>query len=461
MPDLEHRVVARHRQAAAIVDTDETYRLLRQNLDKFDEHESLATRAQGLLAVLKKGAARQAWDDPEYQRARTAMDDLDSDLHQVELAVSYNFKLEFHRLWPLALEVLRRYSLSATLRKRVEALAKYWHSKQTVRVPRLPKSGWDRVDAIVTLYLKQVETVRSHIGVIGEALCKGRLISEGDAADPVKIKVGPFTLVNTGGFSEDVMQDVAQAVKAAADAASTSGFGKVCYGDVLVSQQISGKNTQAFYMPKSDEFFVRADAKRVGRTLHHILHELGHRMEERFLTGKLKAASGYLFMEVGEKHYGELEAIGPKPGEPFRDSKDGMDYVVDKVTDKMVHLRPQRTEAFLKDVRRRASRRLVQQGLRAMPGTPEYEAAMLPVVDSIIRNYKARISIDGWYQKKGIDPRRDKVDFKGYVTGYAATNSSENFAEMFAFYCLGELPPTQAALFERVMLDQDFGYSRG
>ena len=79
------------------------------------------------------------------------------------------------------------------------------------------------------------------------------------------------------------------------------------------------------------------------------------------------------------------------------------------------------------------------------------------VLDGIVQKFlsipkvsDARISLEGYYQLKGIDVRK-RPDFKGFITTYAKSDPEENFCEMFAFYCRGDLPNAQAVLFEKVI----------
>jgi hypothetical protein len=61
---------------------------------------------------------------------------------------------------------------------------------------------------------------------------------------------------------------------------------------------------------------------------------------------------------------------------------------------------------------------------------------------------EAHISLEGWLKKTGKPREIESPDYKGYVTDYAKESSGENFAEMFAFYCMKRLPATQKELFE-------------
>ena len=413
---IAQRVAARHRARTRIGAVAEPEALLRELQKLFNTYADYVAEAKELqiqYGVWKK----------EIAQGTSTRFVLPKNLQDVSWGIQYNllkrYNRDFGRTWTLALAILQQYNLPTALRKKVEVVAKYWATKQQPRMPKLPHSrpgGFEREDASLVYYLQNVETVREQQAVLTEALAKGRLIATGDATDPVKVKAGPFTLINMGGFDADVMSQAAETFKKAADYASTSGFGSVCYGDVHVTKQVSRKNTLAFYMIAQDEVFVQSDITPTTRNIRTLLHELGHRYENKFLRPKSTAHS--MYYTIGSKHRDEIRKLKPEKGEVLVDKK-GVSYVVDGIIGDKVQLHPQKSET----------------------------------VDPFRRmQEKAVINIEGYYALKGLDPRKD-VDFKGFITPYAAKDPSENFAEMFSFYCLGDLPPTQAALFEVKVFD--------
>lgn len=400
---LAHKVATRYLRSAVTDDPKRLFKSLRRRLDDYDNEEDTAKRYQKQLADFKKQTARGLIVSQPVGY---------TDILDIGVNVRF-FNQYFREMWPLAVTILQGYALPATVRKKVERIARFWATKQKTRKPRLPRKELEQIDAYLTYYLKNLDTLREQFAVIEMAFSKGRLIAEGDDGDPIKVRVGPFTLLNLGGFDDQVMDEVAKAVKQASDEITTSGLGKVCYGDVHVTQKVARGNTAAFYMPRSDEFFVRADKKvrATGKLVHNILHELGHRYETKFLKNEREVlATLYALADTG------YELPVPDPGTVLRDSK-GNEYLVAYTSGDRVHLRS------------------VVDG-KASP-RPD-----------------AKIHIEGYYMMQGVDPRQLDVDFKGFVTPYAKKDPSENFAEMFAFYCVGELPPTQAARFEELVLDQ-------
>ena len=404
-PDLVQRVASRHRnrtyiRVGAVAEPDSLLRVLQKLFDTYADYVAEAKALQIQYGVWKK----------EMARGTTTRFVLPKNLQDVSWGIQYNllkaYNRYFCRTWNLALAILQQYSLPTSLRRKVEAIAKYWATKQQPRMPKLPTShpgGFDREDAALTYYLQNVETVREQQAVLTEAMAKGRLIATGDAADPVKVKAGPFTLINMGGFTDDIMHQAAETVKKAADYASTSGFGSVCYGDVHVSKKLERQNVLAFYMLAQDEVFVQSDIAPTTKNVRTLLHELGHRYASKFL--KNKSIMSAMYYQIQGKHRDEIRKLKPEKGEVLVTEK-GKPYVVDEVVGDKVMMHYQEAPAS-----------------------------------------RASIHIEGYYALKGVDPR-SAIDFKGFITPYAAKSPSENFAEMFSFYCLGDLPPTQAALFE-------------
>jgi hypothetical protein len=61
---------------------------------------------------------------------------------------------------------------------------------------------------------------------------------------------------------------------------------------------------------------------------------------------------------------------------------------------------------------------------------------------------RGRIPLENYAAAKGILPT---IHHSGFVTGYAKTDSGENFAEMVAFYCAGKLPPDQVEMLKAII----------
>ncbi len=456
MHDISAQRVLSRFLCGAVADPEGLARTLRHNLDVFDELVPKARALQDALADIKQLVARKELSDLDAWHRVQALTDRSSGYGAILLAIHREYVEAFHGMWVLALAVLQKYSLPQALRKKVEVIARFWSTKQTPRKPKLPNGNIVHEDAAVSLYLRYVEDTRTQLGTITEAMTKGRPISEGDATDPAKVKAGPFTLLNTGGFPDDLMQSSAEAMKKAADLATARGFGSICYGEVNITQKIGARNTLAFYMIQKDEMFLRADAEISKDHIYNILHELGHRYEHKFL--KRHQAPDEMYLLIGRKHTKEFHREKPQKGEVLTDPKSGVVYEVVSVAGDTVHLRREPDPLTLAQLRSK----VITSLLEYQPDLKQADKAKFDaLVDVALQEFvqragvgSATVHLQGYYAMKGIDPRK-RPDFMGYITPYAAQSASENFSEMFAHYCMGTLPKGQVELFEDRVLSSN------
>lgn len=325
----------------------------------------------------------------------------------------------------LFLAILQQYALPPALRKKVEMAARtYSKTRHTVR-RKPPGQDFEYIGD----FEKLLKVLRLHVDVAKDALAKGKEHAEGgdDAGAATKVNVGSFTLVNTGGFTSKMMETVADVVKKAADAIRTSGLGKVLYGDILVTNTImKDPKVLAFYMTANDEMFIRANVKANINTVQTVLHELGHRYQFKFLNDKPGVNRLYRLV-AGQENDRERDLQkamkAPEVGETIVIKGD------------------------LYRVRRVTWDRGGEKVVLEDPNNP--------------RGGYASISLEGYLSHKGLAPDRTRnfdeaPNYKGFVTNYAKTDPDENFAEMFAFYCLGRLPVMQSVAFEELV----FGTSK-
>src|SRR5690606_28033188 len=90
-----------------------------------------------------------------------------------------------------------------------------------------------------------------------------RILETGqEMGEDSKWDAGSFKVVNMGGFPDKVMQESVRVVKQADQLLRKKGLGKVCYGDVQVTNSIQ-KSTRliAFYLIGKDELFLRGNLK--------------------------------------------------------------------------------------------------------------------------------------------------------------------------------------------------------
>jgi Putative zinc-binding metallo-peptidase len=191
----------------------------------------------------------------------------------------------------LFLGLLQKYEMPKAIRQKVEAAAKYWSKTRAQDAKR---------GAEVETFKKTMQVYRDHL-----ALAKTAMSGSVDrsTATPDQIKTwtaGPFRLLNTGGFKDKTMEDCVQVVEKAVQLMKSKGLSKVLYGDILISNTV-GRNSKvlAFYLPSKDEMFVRANLKGVKQdALHTVIHELGHRLHFKFLSGK-KREIALMYMDIG------------------------------------------------------------------------------------------------------------------------------------------------------------------
>jgi len=312
---------------------------------------------------------------------------------------------------PLFWAILQQLSLPANLTKKVQAASKYW-AKSRLNKPRADNRPWAyafRHKEYPGLFLANLGTWREHLALAYECLEKG--VSHGESTKS-KVQAGPFTLVNTGSFSDDIMENVKQAVLKAAKAMTNIGLGKVCYGDILVSKQIQSRsNVLAFYLLASDEMFVRADAKATHDIVQTICHELAHRFENKFSVPSRDINN--LYKTIARYDGGQAIAMSgwPEVGRKIKYKK--LDLVVvkvDKVGNKITFEQP------------------------PAPG--------------LIKRKRYSAPLEWWIENIDVGAKIERSpDFKGFISPYAKKGGpSENFAEMVAYHALGELPASMVSL---------------
>lgn len=406
--ELHKRVATRYRLAEAIANIPNLASEIGRNLVKFVEFEQTARDYQGYLAEIKKILAR----DPYSEDQKPYWEKIDSHLVEYRLGiwVSHNYYLWFRDTWELSLAVLQQFSLPAPLRRKIEQTAKYWASKQKAKSYRFKGTQLDKFDTIISTYLTQTETILDQFSAITEALSKGKPMSEDDGS---KLKVGPFTLVNTGGFKPEVMNDVAETVKKATSLIMAKGYGKILYGDIMVTKKVGRSNVLAFYMMNSDELLIRAGLRMSVDSIHTVLHELSHRLHRKFLQSKDQKIRALYQKYKIQKDYGSVDSsMAPQVGEEVEHK--GKTLVVDRIgysgRDLTIHLYN-----------------------KAEPDR-KYSVPLKHYVE-IFKTEEA-----------GSRPNQ-----KGFVSGYAGKSDGENFAEMMAYYFRDQLSEEQLKDLEEVL----------
>jgi hypothetical protein len=229
--------------------------------------------------------------------------------------------------------------------------------------------------------------------------------------DPARsVMAGPFTLVNTGGFSPETMAKVKAVVEEAARLIEAKGLGVILYGDIYVTNTINRSRILAFYEPDTDEMFVRANIKKDFDTTRTVIHELGHRLDFMFMrTRTYSVELQNLYAKVRSLHRDQMWERDREFGESVK--------IGDVVTIRGKNYSV--AEMMIATVR-----------LKAADADPAK-----PWTHTITREALAQL-MAGHTHLSG--------PFGAFVSKYASTSPIENFAEMFAFWALGKLPEQQA-----------------
>lgn len=420
------KVAARYqkRLADVIGDPQDLLRKFEAVVEKVAEYEKDIPWIQDAQKL--KETEAKSWTFEEMRRLRDIGDPRiklisDLDRYQAKLAVLVKFSSRYFAQVDarnLFLGILQQLDLPPKIRKSIEAAAKY-HAKNR----QGPKH-----DVALKAYIDLLATVRGQLAAAKEALLHGKPRGGGGEEAPRGIKVGPFDVINTGGFDEKTMADVASVVGKAAQLLQAKGLHRVLYGDVLISRTLSSANVLAFYLIEKDELFVRANLRgKQHDALLTICHELGHRLQFKFLRNKEAEIQG-IYNQIARKfsvgQRDRIKALLEKhpivPGETVVEGGKlyevvGPDW---KGTNRVVRL-----------VRPEEKKTLEEEGFS--------------------KNLKTYVMpLEAYYLNKGFT---SYADMSGFITPYAKTSASENFAEMVSHWCVDKLPEDQVELLKALL----------
>ena len=312
--------------------------------------------------------------------------------------------------------ILQNYEVPARLRAKLEAASRFYSGgKQAATVKNL---------------LDISKRMREFHAAAEEALAKGTphgacVLDPGSAHKVRELHAGPFRLVNTGGFDAHTMQTVQRVVEEAADRLASHRLGGVLYGDVNVSNSLSGRRVLAFYKVTYDEMFVRADIKKQEEKgfVRTALHELGHRYEAKFLK---KADIDDLYQRISRE-----ERFGIRNG---------------RVRLPWSSASMERRHAFEQTAPKPGEEITVGRRRYEVTSVTGYGVNVLNKGTGRLGSFKAE---DYLALKNVLVPVNE-----GFVTKYAKKSPSENFAEMFALYCMDELSPDHAHMMDEIMKER-------
>lgn len=378
-----HRVVAKFRQRLAdlVGDPDDLFRKLTVVKEEMDG-------LQYLLPIILKGEDvirenyRYRWNPPPELK------DTIQRLNDAETTLMLNRRKILGPLGEVCgfifLALLQKYSLPAGVRKKVEAQARLWGRKNSLKFKGLESEVFLSVKGLVdTAY----EVAKEALAVGTETI-----------GSKAEVPVGSFKLINTGGFPDKIMLGVKEALEKAEHLLRAKGLGRVCYGEVYVTRTIKS-SALAFYVFNQDALFVRANFRKAADLVYNILHELAHRLDYKFLKDK-KAEKNKFYRDLNTKaRFFKPDVEFPALGDPIKIKN--KDYIVDRIGWRQIYIRP----------------------------------------PDAVGPSSTYITLDQYSKLKAREKGEAPFGDEGFVTEYASKSPEENFAETVTHYCLGKLSP--------------------
>lgn len=409
---LARRVVARVKQSDSVGDPTALLSDYQKALHDFAKHEGEVRARQEKLKVileLKNNAPsrRDDQDKAAWEEYAAKIKALRQDLSGISARAStivgvYGFDRLKGPAYKFCYAVIQQLALPPKSRKAIEAASKFW-SKSTRRVNTKSLGYTEEYEmAFVERYFEDLELYQKYDKLFKHVLSEGKAhTSEGEGA--TSLRAGPFLVVNTGGFDAESMAQKVKLVEECTDLLHKIGLGKVCYGNVLITNRLtSDAYTQAFYLIASDELFIRGDTKVTMSGVQAVCHELAHRYHHKFLGASNRDVRA-LYAKIKSQQAG-VDLPTPNIGEVIKWK--GEDLTV-------VSIDRQHGQIRMK-----------------IPEEPKYTFSL---------------AISAYAHSKGFQASK-------FVTPYAEKGGpSENFAEMVAFYAMGKLPPDQVEILKPLL----------
>lgn len=399
------RVAARHLLAESLGDSHQLLALFKKNVTSIAGYEAGIPELRVLQRDvipdirLKSKTLKEFYRDPKFEEDRATLTRFDRAMYKLIVTPKFDYEtLVNFGASTLFLAILQQLELPPKLRKQVESCAKFYSRS------RVQKST---ADTAIDVFTKMLEEFRKHVVIAEEALRVGRPHS---SETNTKIPAGSFTLINTGGFSTADVEEAVKILEKAEQLMRGIGLGKVCYGDIMISQRLAQSKNLAFYLVGKDEMFIRTDLKgKAHDAVRTTCHELAHRAQFMFLkhrTADIEAL--YRLLKSGGISDEELRKIRDKikPGDQIRIKNETL--TVDRL---------------------------------------EYNRG----------NWSIKLKLEG--ELMGFKmPLLSYAEAQGllnpigkFVTRYAMTDADENFAEMVATHALGQLSQDMVELLEAII----------
>lgn len=379
------RVLARYKQAL----DEQALKSIRDKLTNLDRVLAQSEQLERDLAPNPNAAKMESIDSLNPIRAMARMDSIFKAMKMFGMATVF-------------LDILKGFQLDKADRKIIETAAKQFAKTRQNKVPK------EKALEAFPIYLKNLRTISETCKRIVEQNKHHLDEATGEGAADTVMKAGPFTLINTGGFPEKTMEEVAKVCIEAARRLTGLGLGKLCYGNIQVTNTV-GRSTRvlAFYMVKNDDMYVRANLKgKAGPALESVMHELGHRLQFRFVSpDKQKEINAIYHALSGKDERAQWEAehnpeLHPKPGDAIEDRNGPI--------------------VCLEMTRERGKQLVMVQQ----------------------KEKKFLVPLSAWVKY---------TKHSNFVSQYAKTDAGENFAEMIAHWGMGTLPKDQEEMLGAVL----------
>jgi hypothetical protein len=386
------RYLVRLREPKVSRDDWRRLRRVRQHNPTYMESPSEATEAEALVCQEQRVEAFA-----EFLKWFTAGGEALTLRDRVDIlneAVAKTYKYDLQDLFE---GLLTQYEMSAKDRKVMERAARDMDRRRRYQFKFDPVT-------IMKTYATKRKAFRKYLEV-ARRVVEGKPIDRGACA-----VAGGFRIINTGAFNPKVMKVVEGVVADASEAMRKVGLESLIYGDINVVGSIRGsRRSIAHYSWDTDLVFIRANLRgREGPAEKTVLHELAHRLEKQFDPARGQRALKKLYNAIKDQDEEATRSavwdrsLWPEKGTPL-DKK----WKVAGVS------------------------------IGGRPPAPRVELALLEDPEPL--SYKAHVGMANYQRSKG-------VLHGAFVTSYARTSPSENFAEMVAAWCSDELPDDQQDL---------------
>ena len=220
-----------------------------------------------------------------------------------------------------------------------------------------------------------------------------------------RVQHGPYTLVNNFGFRPEELDEPLETLNEATKAIEKAGFGSAAYGDVLL--QTSKEGWAGMYRSGTDDIQLNVTARNRFDSVYTLVHELGHRVWYKQLSEAQRDA-------YEDAYVGTAKPITLDQREAFWKALEEADFDPKRAQ----RLLPKDLQAtFLKYWKDRT------------------KVTLAPTVKGVAEN---RLM----YYRSFVFPklRYYFIDREGIqsVTDYGTSKVEEDFAEVFAHFCLGK-----------------------